>query len=459
VTFDLFRDSRVRLGIVFVVALGLRLPFLSWPLIEDEGAYAYIARWWLAGAALYGPDLWLDRPQGIFVAYLPPVLAGGSVWTLRAWGALWAAATGVAVARVAEYFASARAGLLAGLVFAVTSISPFVEGWTVNAECFMLLPATLGFEMLLRRRAGWAGALTAAAVLLKPSGLGLVLLAPFFLRGPRQFARWSAAGAAVGLPFLLHGLWSAGFGGYTYALVGARLSAWSSLDLPHPHPLASSLLTSPAWLGPLLVGASALRRRWRLSVWLAASLAGVLVGGQFYEHYYLQLLPPLAVAAGLELAAFSVTPRALAAAMWTLGLMIVAVSQPAAWWRERDVVAPAVAAYIKSHSRPEDTVYVAFSAANILYLSERRSADRHFFPLHIMSVEGARARLVARLRAKEPRYVIYADRMLRLSPSPWRVFPDDSFDQVLRENYDFVGRIATVPIYHRKAVPPTERAR
>src|SRR5215211_2920014 len=51
------------------VSLALRLPFLSLPMISDEGGYAYVAQRWLAGEGRLYHDLWVSRPQGIFVVY------------------------------------------------------------------------------------------------------------------------------------------------------------------------------------------------------------------------------------------------------------------------------------------------------------------------------------------------------------------------------------------------------
>lgn len=68
---------------VAILAVLVRVPFFDWPLISDEGGYAYTAYWWLHGLTLYSGDLWLDRPQGIFVAYMVPVLLGGSTWVIR----------------------------------------------------------------------------------------------------------------------------------------------------------------------------------------------------------------------------------------------------------------------------------------------------------------------------------------------------------------------------------------
>ena len=50
-------------------SLALRVPFFNVAMIADEGGYAYATRGWLDGTGqLYG-DLWISRPQGIFLVY------------------------------------------------------------------------------------------------------------------------------------------------------------------------------------------------------------------------------------------------------------------------------------------------------------------------------------------------------------------------------------------------------
>src|SRR4051812_31264423 len=52
-----------------LVSLCLHWAFFALPMISDEGGYAYVAQRWLDGrGTLYG-DLWVSRPQGIFLAY------------------------------------------------------------------------------------------------------------------------------------------------------------------------------------------------------------------------------------------------------------------------------------------------------------------------------------------------------------------------------------------------------
>ena len=153
------------------LAVLVRVPFFFWPLLSDEGGYAYTAYWWFRGFTLYSDELWFDKPQAIFVVYkLGSLLLGDATWAIRLWGALWAAGTTVSVWLVARRLLDARAAVVAALLYAVFSAHTHIEGFTANAETFMVLPATLSAYFLLRRQPLMAGLMASAAVVLKPSG-------------------------------------------------------------------------------------------------------------------------------------------------------------------------------------------------------------------------------------------------------------------------------------------------
>ena len=59
---------RVALGVILLLAVLVRLPFLHVPLIADEGGYAYTTHYGLSGKTLYHL-LWFDRTQGILWVY------------------------------------------------------------------------------------------------------------------------------------------------------------------------------------------------------------------------------------------------------------------------------------------------------------------------------------------------------------------------------------------------------
>jgi 4-amino-4-deoxy-L-arabinose transferase-like glycosyltransferase len=342
-----------------IVAAGLsfllRAPFLTVPLITDEGGYAYVARRWLDGRGdLYG-ELWFDRPQGIFLAYgliLHTLGTGVAAIRLGAW--MVTLLTLVIVWAFARAAFNRRVANLAALLFAVAAGSPAIEGFTANAEVFMALPAAGSAWLLWRAsRNGWrartlmtAGLLAGVATLLKPSGfvmlpLGLVYAGLVAASGVRLVTRrwaWLTIGVGLALaPAIVHG-WLTGWNDFVAAVayrahqrsgttvtpeeqlgsfVGLVQQIWPLLiavAVPlgvriwrDPRPFvrrrligqpgglqqADGTLRLAAWLPtvPPGRGATALLR-----LWLLACLAGIAMGGNWLPHYVVQLVAPLAIA-------------------------------------------------------------------------------------------------------------------------------------------------------------------
>ena len=83
----------------------LHIPFLTTPLSVDEGGYGYVARWWAAGADLYG-DVWVDRPQGLLLLYRwAEALPGSDRFDIRLMAALWSCAIAVVLGLLITHLA------------------------------------------------------------------------------------------------------------------------------------------------------------------------------------------------------------------------------------------------------------------------------------------------------------------------------------------------------------------
>ena len=91
----------------------LHLPFLTTPLSVDEGGYGYVARWWAAGADLYG-DVWVDRPQGLLLLYRwAEALPGSDRLDIRLMAAVWSSAIAIVLGLLVTNLAGRRAGAAA----------------------------------------------------------------------------------------------------------------------------------------------------------------------------------------------------------------------------------------------------------------------------------------------------------------------------------------------------------
>jgi 4-amino-4-deoxy-L-arabinose transferase-like glycosyltransferase len=244
------------LAITFGVALLVRWPFLTMPMIADEGGYAYATRGWLNGTGRLYDDLWISRPQGIFYLYavIFETLGTGTVaLRLAAWIAI--CGTAIAVWLIARRWRPGPVAAISALVFVVVSGSPSLEGYTANAEMFMILPSAWSVWTMIRGiETRWephwvylTGVLVGVAAMLKPSGIVMLPIAAFAIVATtrerdaawREPVGWLLAGVAtIGVPALVHG-WFLGWGDFIYATVTYRLTLQSSATVGISHHLAS----------------------------------------------------------------------------------------------------------------------------------------------------------------------------------------------------------------------------
>lgn len=413
----------------------VRLPFLG-SIGPDEGGYAYVAWQWSRGAALYR-SAWVDRPQGLILAYRLLISIAHSAWAIRLGAVAAGAAVTLLVAAAGRLLAGPAAGFLAGGIYAIAGIGPHIEGYTFNGELAAAVPATAAVVVALvarRRDSGrWlvaAAALGGTAMLMKQSGFdGLAVVFAVALLGRERLksAALVCAGAAVPLGASAIAGWLSGWRFYWSAVVGDHLDAASSASR------ATRLLESlPAAGRDLLpLAAAALLGLWLSRkqpfqlqiglVWLAAALAGVNVGGLYWPHYYVQLLAPLCVLAALALARIrNRTVGWVAAGLAALpALLFLGVLVHASDFRSDRMVKytlgfendQRIARYVRSHSSPEASVYALDSRADFYFLADRRAASPYLWAHPLDAIPGARASLARALAAPErPRFVVLFQR-------------------------------------------------
>jgi 4-amino-4-deoxy-L-arabinose transferase-like glycosyltransferase len=398
-----------------LLALLVRLPLLDTPLERDEAGYALIARDLPRGRLPYR-DAVDNKPPLLYAAYaLLEAVAGADPARLRALGAGWNALTALAVWRTGVAVAGAREGLIAGLIYALASADPSVQGFTVNAELLMLLPAVLaalGWWHAIRRRsaplAAAAGAGLGLAILLKQQALPQLLLVAFALAVPRRRRAAVALaflGAAAGIGALaLAGLEAMGILADARGVAGVLLRHIVSA-VPLPRSLADlagllgrvALTQGPVWLLAVAgAGAAGWAPRGRGFVlgWLAAAAAGALLGRRPIPHYLLPLGPPLALLAGTGLARLlrpAPGARAVALLRVATGAAVLvsavtlrpllaaprAVQARSLYPDNAFLEAEAVADWVAAHTPPDTPVWVAGSEPGIPLRAGRPLAGRY----------------------------------------------------------------------------------
>jgi 4-amino-4-deoxy-L-arabinose transferase-like glycosyltransferase len=394
--------------------------FLNEPFDYDESVYAVVARGMLHGSLPYR-DLFDHKPPGIYFWFLASFgLFGETTWGIRIAGAAAFSAALLGTVRSARLLwpqnfvpATVAAGAMA-----VVSLAA-LEQPLVNTEPVMLAALMWSFALSLQAKrdenstlAVASGVLAALACLTKPVAAPNLLLL-LVLLGWRRESLYFAAGVAAPVLALTVALFSLGaLGDAVYA--NLHFNSLYAADISWPERLAhlqQNSLVVAFYLAPLVLGAIAgllvvLQRRERSDIialgWFAASVLGVAATGRFYAHYFVQLIPALALLSAAAIAPLGVgvmKPRVRVALAGSIAaaLVIAASLHLPAYTAEGDVARAAakegpalvprsaeiaqVATYLSPRMKTDDEVMLFGRETQLLWLLDRPSASRFIFDI------------------------------------------------------------------------------
>jgi hypothetical protein len=389
--------ASLRLVVLFFVFLALaavlRIPTFSNHVFNADEAYLATEAQIINGGGHLYTDAVDRKPPIVPYVYAATFEMTGSddLAAVRVLAVLAHALTALLLAAEARRrFAHRSAGrytdLTVGVLYllAATAFRP-QDAQAASFEVFMLPLMTAAMVLGARRRPAASGATLALATLTKQTAATTLLPLAFLAWKFRRARGLAALTVAFGVPILLAAVifgfhdfffWVfTGSGGYLdasgvlgYAAgLGARNTAWFAFG-----GAALIVLAASAW------------RHWRddadLWLWVVAGLIAVAAGLRFFPHYYLQVLPPLALLAGRGLVSHSFfTRRAGIALVAVLALLPVAYYLPTAFEQRTDRnlrLALAAAAYAREHTKPNDRILVWGQAPEVYWASDLRPATR-----------------------------------------------------------------------------------
>lgn len=484
----------------------LYLPFLGTPFERDEGVYATVAQGILHGQVPYR-DLFDNKPPLVYGWYaISFTLFGESVVAPRLVAALFLSATAVTLYHQARLVLPKGAAGIAAFLFALSTGLPWVA-LHANTEAYMLLPLvsslmffTFGMKDGRLRWFFIAGLLAGLAIMTKQVAMwNLLALAMVSLVWHRRTAEnawravapafWMFSGAlvslaAVALPFALTGalddfLW-------------ANLSYnWVYVEfLTYAERISNAgygLLFFSVVAAPFVAGAMAgLVIMWRkrasvtdyvLILWAVASAIGVASGGRFFPHYFLQLMPSLALLTGVLIYDRFVNggQHVLSRPAWMLSLFLIVVSvgtttvlyvAPRAaeeqvvssvyWQKEWEDSSRQLGHYIQARTGPDDTIFNYGRESQIYFYADRQPAVPYFYDwvLQIEAVEWTT--VMEQLKGANPKPVYIIDSAQAPLFPDWNAAHPSELNQFLEANYDYVGRIYFADVYRLKGYTSPE---
>ncbi|MEU7580390.1 glycosyltransferase family 39 protein [Streptomyces sp. NPDC041068] len=387
------------LPLLAALACVTRLPSFRWPLWNpDEGYLAVQARMLAHGGELY--ETVVDRKPPL----VPWLYAGAfalcgdaSLLPLKILAVAAQLLTAVLLVSLARRRWGDEAGRTAGVLHLLISIGLNPEdAQAATFEIFMLPCTAAAMWCADRRRWGAAGAAVACAFLAKQTG-GAVLLPVVWLLWRAGAPRRDAPRLAAGLcgPVLAAALLTTPSGFLFWTVTGS--GAYASFTGSELHVLGRGLVNAailavacagiiPPVVRVLRVARTGVGELW---LWLASSVAAVLLGFHFFGHYYLQLMPPLALlgAAALQILPRERTVRAIVASGGVCAVFL-------AWGllvpRPELAHAARLAETVRAHTAPQDRVLFWGMHPEAYWLADRAPASRYLTAGLLTNYSGGR---------------------------------------------------------------------
>ena len=453
--------------IIVVVAAAIRIRLLDTPLERDEGEYAYAGQLILQGIWPYQtPSLYKYKLPGIYFAYALVLAIFGQTQAGVHAGLLVAnLGTIVLLFLAARKLFSPFAAVATAAVYSILSMSPSVLGLFAHAEHFVVLAVVGGILILLQTIDSYrwwklflSGLLFGLAFLIRQHGAVFVLFAALYLlfsqfRQPdihwlKILSRCAIFCLAVATPFLLAcvALLAAGvfdkfwFWVFVYARKYVVMMPFSKGVDAFVENMSRIILRSILiWIlvgyGVVSLFRNKKMRPQRLFVlaFLGFSFISVCPGFYFRRHYFVLLLPAVALLAGIGAGSvqdfFAGEKSVLAAKVKPILLVLVVIFQAA--YQQRNfffVMGPIaesraiyggnpfpesveIARYIRENSSKNDLVAILGSEPQILFYAQRHSAtgytdmyeltQKHDYALQMQK------EMISEIESARPKFLIF----------------------------------------------------
>jgi len=493
-----FRSPYLCYGLLLVMILlfaGIRYNLRAMPLERDEGEYAYAGQLMLQGVPPYQLAYSMKLP-GTYAAYALILAVFGQTSSGVHLGLLLVnAASVLMIYLLAAHLFDRLAGIVAAASFAVLSTSASVLGFAAHATHFVVLAMLAGVLLLLRALESgrsWlflsSGLLMGIAFLMKQHGIAFVLFGLTYLL-KCELSRpihWRALATRAGsyllgaaLPFAVTCLlmyragvfrtflfWTFGYA-HEYAANVTASEVWPILH----RSLVLLLLPQVLIWCFALAGLAAIcrhstRHRFFLGSLLLFSGLAVCPGLRFRLHYFVLLLPAVALLAGL---AVSATAKNLyeRTASWKLAMvpavffvlaLALTIFHQRALLFGMDPVTASQAMYgvtpflkaeeigrhIECETSPADRVAVFGSEPEIYFYAHRHSATGYIYTYPVMDsaqyARGMQENMIREVSAAHPQVAVFVRSADSWAETPIReTLLTDWMGHELDEQYSLLG--------------------
>jgi len=487
---------------VIVLFALIRFRLRNMPLERDEGEYAYVGQLMLQGIPPYKLAYTMKLP-GTHAAYAVISAVFGQTPAGIHFGLLLVnAATTLLVYMLAARLSGRLAGLVAAASYALLSTSFSVLGFAAHATHFVVMSALAGILLLLRAtesRRPWqlfpSGLLLGLAFLMKQPGIAFAVFCGLYLLKKEwpQLANWKGVVSRVGwyvagvmLPFgltclilLAAGVFKT-FWFWVFDYAGEYGSEVSFSHGVQKFTDGFSTIVSPA-IAVWIIAALGLAFLWHrenrphagvIGGLLVCSFLAVCPGLFFRVHYFILMLPVVALLAGIAIhSATQVLARAgsgfplkaVPVLLFSAAFGYSIILQRASLFEMDPLLAcqelygdnpfpeaVAIAQYLDAHTSGSDRIAVLGSEPEIYFYAKRHSATGFLYVYGLMERQKysfeMQKQMINEIESAHPQFVVVVDSPLSWLPKPSpQAFDFSSWaNRYLGSRYELVGIVDRV---------------
>lgn len=490
------------LVLIFVSAVRLRL--LGIPIERDEGEYAYFGQLLLQGIPPFKAAYSMKFPGVYFIYAFFMLIFGQNVEAIHFGLLLTTLTTTVFLFLLVKKLIGETAGLVAATVFAILSMNDSLLGFAGHATHFVILAAVPGIYFLIRafenQKTGsylTAGILLGLAPIFKQSGImfsifgASLFVVQYFNRKDggikkllRGFGIYVAGGflmtAVVFLYLLISGVFS-NFWFWTFEYpfaYGGQVTLQKGLGYFSENFTNITSGFIPMWILaaagiPLLFFAKFRMERGFVIPFVLLlfvfSFISIVPGMYFRPHYFISILPSVAVStavttqflSGIRLAGLSRGIRNALAFILIILFTGIGISQNKNYYFSESpddisrriyglnpfVESEAIGEFIRRNSDKNDKIAVFGSEPQFYFFARRLSATGFIYMYPMMEDhkynQHMQDQMIGEVEAADPKILVFVDittSWLKKSESPTEIF-SWSMQLVRKGNYELIGTV------------------
>jgi hypothetical protein len=452
-------------GLILLFIIVVRVRLADVPLERDEGEYAYMGQLLLQGIPPYSVAYNMKFPGTYLMYALIMSLFGQTVQGIHLGFMVLNCITVIILFLFSKRLINDVAAVTAAGAYGILSLGPSVLGFAAHATHFVALPAIAGalllHHALENNKPSWyffPGAAFGLAFLMKQPGIFFVLfgvsciLSRNLSSGPERFSRRNIlhlslflSAAILPLTVAIVWLYAAGvFDTFWFWTVQYAAKYGSQVPLSEAFSIFGSnvidvingfyLLWLISGLGflVLLFHRELNEKRMFIVLFTVFSFLSICPGFYFREHYFVTLLPAIALSAGIFVNCLNTASAAYALPSWSrfagLGLFIavvlVGVIHQKEYFFKSDPVTVSrtvygnnpfpesveVARFVEQRSSPTDKIAVFGSEPQIYFYAKRTSATGYIYTYSLFENHDYRfsmqQEMTREIEAANPKFII-----------------------------------------------------